>query len=931
MTNDKSKTKAQLLDEIVRLKKQIRDDHSRVLFENTPLPYQSLDKEGNILAVNTAWIELLGYEKEKVIGRFIGDFLVPDHAKVLKENFLDFVTSGKMNHADFTMIKRDGSRILITIKGRIGYDELGNFSQTHCLLHDLTEQRRAEKELSASEQRFRGLFESSIDGIFHVDTFGSILNVNPAFCAILGFVSDDLLGKNIIDITPRKWYSVEKKIFREKVMPDGYSEEFEKEYLHKDGHPVPVTTRIWLTRDEEGAPIGSWGVVRDLTSQKDVEKEVAESEQQLRESENSLRVLLTATVDSVGLFSLEGTILIINQNMADSMGHSIEDLIGQNIFKYFSRKVVKKWKINFDMAAKSNTPQFMKEVYSGRIIDSVTYPILGESGEVSSLAVYAKDVTDTILSEQAQKQSDERYRRIVETADEGIIGFDANQCITYANQITVDFFGYELEETVGASLYDLLLPEDIGAYKKRMEQRARGERERYEQRFVRKDGEMVWGLVSATPILAEDGHYLGSFAMITDITERKKTEEALNLTQFSVDRASIDIYWINADGRFVYANDHACESLGYTLEELLTMTVPDINPYFLPEGWPGYWFERRQYGIKQFETVHQRKDGSQFPVGITSHYWRYGDQDYLFTYSYDLSERKQAEEKLKHSQELLNEVQRISLTGGWEVDMLTRETIWTNGQFQLHGLEPGVVPADIKRFFEFYVHPADQTKLAEAWQTVITKHTAVEVEYRSIKADGIESVLVVVATPDVDKTGKLRRVFGSTRDVTKERQAAQDLKQAHERLLTILDGIDADVYVSDLETHEILFMNAHMREYFGSPTKDVPCHKVFRGETEPCPFCPKPSLLDAQGNPVGTVIGERYSPLTKRWYLDHDRVIEWLEGKQVHMHMAADITEIKTMAEDLKLAMGEAQAASIAKNEFQIGRASCRERVCLYV
>ena len=91
---------------------------------------------------------------------------------------------------------------------------------------------------------------------------------------------------------------------------------------------------------------------------------------------------------------------------------------------------------------------------------------------------------------------------------------------------------------------------------------------------------------------------------------------------------------------------------------------------------------------------------------------------------------------------------------------------------------------------------------------------------------------------------------------------------------------------------------------------------VFRDEPEPCTFCAKPKLLDEFGNPVETMINERYNPLTKRWYLNHDRAIEWLEGKKVHMHMAADVTELKTMADDLKLAMGEAQAASIAKNEF---------------
>ncbi len=105
--------------------------------------------------------------------------------------------------------------------------------------------------------------------------------------------------------------------------------------------------------------------------------------------------------------------------------------------------------------------------------------------------------------------------------------------------------------------------------------------------------------------------------------------------------------------------------MGYTRREMLRMTISDINPTIPAEVWSSKWKERRLNEITRLETTHQRKDGTNFPVGITSYYRKHGGKEYIFTYAYDLTEREQADEALRRSQELLNEVQRISLTGGW--------------------------------------------------------------------------------------------------------------------------------------------------------------------------------------------------------------------------------------------------------------------------
>ena len=280
---------------------------------------------------------------------------------------------------------------------------------------------------------------------------------------------------------------------------------------------------------------------------------------------------------------------------------------------------------------------------------------------ITALASYMRDITDIRMAERERQKTQEQYRLIVETANEGILGLDANQHITYANDIIAHLLGYQKAEIIGRPLTDFIEPSELKDNARSIAQRAQGTKDRYERRFVRKDGSIVWTIVSASPLTGDDDNFLGVFAMVTDINE---------------------------------------------------------------------------------------------------------------------------------------------------------------------------------------------------------------------------------------------------------------VKQAHARMLTILNDMEADIFVSDLDTHEILFMNAHMRKKnrpFDSGTK---CHKHIYNNDTRCSFCRKPRLQDAQGRSMDTLVTEIYHQETKRWHLTHDRIIEWLEGKKVHMYLAADITELKNMEKEMAEAIVKAEAASLSKNEF---------------
>ena len=136
-----------------------------------------------------------------------------------------------------------------------------------------------------------------------------------------------------------------------------------------------------------------------------------------------------------------------------------------------------------------------------------------------------REMAERMHAEVALRESERRYRRIVETTQEGVVLVDAGYLITFVNQATLDLFGYTEDEFLGRPLESFFLAEDLSHHRKAIAERRQGRGGRYERRFRRKDGSVCWVLVSASPILGDDGGFVGSFGMLTDLTDQKQAED----------------------------------------------------------------------------------------------------------------------------------------------------------------------------------------------------------------------------------------------------------------------------------------------------------------------------------------------------------------------------------------------------------------------
>ena len=162
-------------------------------------------------------------------------------------------------------------------------------------------------------------------------------------------------------------------------------------------------------------------------------------------------------------------------------------------------------------------------------------------------------------------------------------------------------------------------------------------------------------------------------------------------------------------------------------------------------------------------------------------------------------------------------------------------------------------------------------------------------EFVLTRKDG-RTIPVEISTHPL-KIGEKSVVLGIARDISHRKEAEETLIKSQDSLTRVLEGIDAHVYVSDLESYEILYMNKKMIEDFGGDFTGKPCYEVFRGENRPCPHCTNPKLVNELGGPGEVIVWENQNVKTKRWYRNYDRAIYWTDQRLVRMEIAVDISD----------------------------------------
>ncbi|MBI4774171.1 MAG: PAS domain S-box protein [Deltaproteobacteria bacterium] len=401
------------------------------------------------------------------------------------------------------------------------------------------------------------------------------------------------------------------------------------------------------------------------------------------------------------------------------------------------------------------------------------------------------------------KESEARYRRIVETANVGIWTFDAQFRVTYVNHILEEFFGYDESEIIGRPVTNFLFEEDLADHATKMADRRSGKSDTYERRFRRKDGSTLWSNVSATPMFDESNRFNGAFAMFTDITDRKKAELELkeSETRFRTvfEQAAVGVAQIESrTGRFVRINRRYCDILGYSLEEMMQKTFPEIthpddldadleNIRLLLKG------EIREFSK---EKRYFRKDGSVVWVNLTvSPMWAPGQEpDYHTAIAEDITQRKEAEAALRESEKILNDTGRMAKIGGWVNDLKTGKAVWTQALYDIIEIE-GDSPPSPNKHLDYYA-PEDRGMVKEAYRKCVREGEPFDLELRVNTAKGKRLWCRATGEPVFDD-GECIKLRGTFQDITERKEAEEALKDEAMRRRVLFEQSRDGIVVID--------------------------------------------------------------------------------------------------------------------------------------
>lgn len=391
------------------------------------------------------------------------------------------------------------------------------------------------------------------------------------------------------------------------------------------------------------------------------------------------------------------------------------------------------------------------------------------------------------------KEQEAQYRRIVETADEAILTTNAQEEFVYANPRATEILGYAASELMGMQPDDLLFQEEIPGRKRRLQERHQGKRTSADLRIRRKDGTERWVHASASPFFSDEPKYAGTLFMVTDITERKRTQDALALSE-QLHRSLLDamplcVFRKDVDGRITYGNARFWTSYGLNEQETLGKTEYEISPRELADMY-------RHDDLHVMETGETLDLVEEYaPAGTPRTTIRVlksrvldasGKVDGVQVMYWDLSESKRQGEKLREREELLSRILDTVEDGIYIVDQNGKMTFANRATQRIVGVSSKEIAQsayDDPRWQTLTVDGKPFPQENQPFARVkATGEPVYDVEQSILRSDGSRVTVSINAAPLHDANGKLIGEVASMTDITARIRVQEKLRE-NERML----------------------------------------------------------------------------------------------------------------------------------------------------
>ncbi len=492
----------------------------RILANAVPSIVWTSTPDGRLLYVNNRWYEFTGIPWQESTPSWMDLKLHPEDAPDFFREMRAIKSSQSEAVTEVRIQRQDGVYRWFQTRSVPTKDENGMITAWHGVLTDIHD--RVEKE---AEQR--KIIDSTPFMLARCSRDLRYLFVSRAYAEMIGRTPEQVLGRPIVEVMGEQ--GLETILPYVEQVLQGERVEFETRVPFKDFNTSFLHIAYTPDRDEQGNIVGWFASIVDLTDRRRMEESLHESERKFNIIFHKLpfTALLVRPEDNV--------IMDINEEFETVFGYTRQEAIGRTTFdlgiesKPEDRAYILA-ELQANVAVRDMELQFRTKSHGLRtfLINTDMVTIGGNDYVLQT----AQDITGRKHAEAAIRASEEKYRRIVETANEGIWEIDRDARTVFVNARMAEMLGHTVEEMIGRSSFEFVFPEDQMDGEKRMARAKGGISARSNEfRFRRKDGSALWALVSSSPQLDEQGNFIGSIAMTMDITERRKAEEALRSSE----------------------------------------------------------------------------------------------------------------------------------------------------------------------------------------------------------------------------------------------------------------------------------------------------------------------------------------------------------------------------------------------------------------
>jgi PAS domain S-box-containing protein len=633
----------------------------RQVVENATEIIYAVDEKGNFTYGNPTSLKVTGFSLEQLRQYNYQDLVVPEHRERVLQAYINQLRERRStSYIEFPFFSKSGEIIWFGQNASLVIEE-GKVVGFHIIARDITERKRGEEALRWSEETARALLNATTDSVFLIDRSGTVLALNEMAGKRLNRRVDEILGACLYDFLPPDLAKRRKARF-DQVFHSGNPAYFEDERqgIHFDNCAYPVS-------DVTGKVMKIAIYGRDITERK--KAEVA-----LRESEERNRTLVETSPDAITLLDLNLNIIMANQPALKLYGHeSAEEIKGKNGFDYLAleergratedmRKMLETGSmgpIEYTLVKKNGTP-FPAELKASLVLDAQKKP--------SGIILVSRDITERKKAEEALRESEEKYRTILENIEDGYYEVDIAGNFAFFNDSFCRIYGYPREELIGMN--DRQYTDQENAKKLfqtfnrvyRTGESAKGT----DWEIIRKDGTKRNIEASVSLIKDASGNQIGFRGLVHDITERKKAEEQLSKLFRAVEQSPATVMITDTDANIEYVNPKFTQLTGYTLEEVIGK-----NPRILksgetpPEEYKRLWDTITSGREWQGEFHNKKKNGELYweSASISSIKNAEGLITHLVAVKEDITGRKRAEEERAALQEQLRQSQKMEAIG----------------------------------------------------------------------------------------------------------------------------------------------------------------------------------------------------------------------------------------------------------------------------